>query len=579
MNGTASAHTRIRFLMVASALMLAIFIVRLFWLQIVDHDKYVLMANEEQIKRLVIPAERGEIYAMDGQSPVKIVLNQAVYTVFADPMEVKEPETVVSTVKRIAGGNIVGDDLNELVRAKPSRYKVLATKVSRQQAELLRNEKLAGIGLQQTTKRVYPESGMAAQVLGFVNSEEKGQYGIEEELDNRLKGRDGLLESVTDVSNIPLTIGDKQINIPAQDGEDVVLTIDRNVQSYAESALKKGMDKIGAENGSALVMDPQTGEVLAMANYPTYNPDNFTTVKDTNAFNNSIINDPYEPASVMKIFTMATGIDRGVITPESTYVNTDSIQIEDITIQNASKGQTGTITMQHALNWSLNTGSVTVMERLGDGNNITRGARDIVYHYFHNKFRLDEPTGIELAGEVPGSIVPPTEVEGNAVRYSNMSFGQGLNLTMLEVASAFSAVVNGGDYHKPTVIAGSVDTDGNFKRSVLSEPTHVLNASTSQTVKQMVHDARAAFWAGKDKKGYDIGGKTGTAQTIINGKYDFSQTTATYIGYGGDTEPIYVIMVRVSAKGQAFDGGRHANPIFTDISNWMIDYKKLQPQG
>lgn len=583
MNDAAVAHRRIRILMVACVAMLAVFIMRLFWLQIVDYDKYTLMANQEQIKRLVLPAARGEIYAMDGSTPVKVVLNQAVYTVFVDPAEAADPSAIISAVKAVAGGNMTTDDITaadvEALAKKGSRYYILATKVTRQQAELLRNKKLAGLGFQQTTKRVYPEGKMAAQVLGFVNAEGKGQYGIESALNDKLKGSDGLLESVTDVRNIPLSIGDKQVNVPKKDGENVALTIDRNVQAYSEEALKRGMDKIGADHGSALVMDPQTGKVLAMANYPTYNPDEYTKVQDGSAFNNGTISDPYEPASVMKIFTMATGIDRGVMTPQSTYVNTDSIQVDDITIHNASKGQTGTITMQHALNWSLNTGSVTVMQRLGDGKNITRGARDIVYHYFHNKFKLDEPTGIELAGEVPGSIIPPTEVEGNAVRYSNMSFGQGLNLTMIEVASAFSAIMNGGNYYKPTVIAGTVDDDGAFQQAAPTASSRVLNQKTADTMKRMVHDARGAFWAGQDKPGYDIGGKTGTAQTIVNGKYDFSQTTATYLGYGGDTAPKYVIMVRVSAKGKAFDGGTHANPIFTDISNWMIDYKKLQPQG
>lgn len=574
------AHNRIRFLMIVSIIMLTIFIGRLFQLQIIENSKYVRMANAEQIKRLVLPAERGEIYAMDEGTPVKIVLNQAVYTVFADPVEVTDPDAVVKAVKEIAGGNVVVGDLNALVRDKPSRYNILATKVTRQQAQLLRDKNLRGLGLQQTTKRVYPEGRLAAQVLGFVNAEGKGQYGVESALDEQLKGTDGMLESVTDVSNIPLTIDDKQVNIPKKDGEDVVLSVDRNVQAATEEALERGMKKAGATHGSALVMDPNTGKVLAMANFPTYNPDQFTKVQDGSAFNNGTISDPYEPASVIKTFTMATGIEKGVITPDSTYVNTDTISVDSNApdIHNASSGQTGKITMQHALNWSLNTGSVTVAKRLGDGDHITKGARDTLYHYFHNKFKLGERTGIELANEAKGIVVSPSDPDGNAFRYANMTFGQGLNITMLQTASAFSSVVNGGNYYKPTVIAGTV-RDGSFQAAETSSPTRTVSESTSATVKNMLRTARSTFWAGNDKKGYDIGGKTGTAETIVNGKYNKGITVGTYLGYGGDTKPRYVIMVRVSAEGKYMEGGLHASPIFTDISNWMIDYEKLQPQG
>jgi cell division protein FtsI/penicillin-binding protein 2 len=283
----------------------------------------------------------------------------------------------------------------------------------------------------------------------------------------------------------------------------------------------------------------------------------------------------------MKTFTLATGIDVGAVKPDSTYVNTDYIKIDDRVISNATKGQTGTITMQHALNWSLNTGMVTVAERLGNtSNTIDYKARSTMYHYLHDKFRLGELTGVEVSDESAGQIISPDKAEGNAVRYSNMSFGQGMDLTMVQVAAGFSAMINGGTYYTPTVLAGTVDADGLLHKAK-DRPAYpgVIKSSTSEQMRGMITTARKTFYAANDRKGYEVGGKTGTSQTLVNGSYDNGQTVATYLGFGGDTKPKYVIMVQVSGKNKNFAGNKDANPIFTDISNWMIDYLKLQPKA
>ncbi|HMI09696.1 MAG TPA: penicillin-binding protein 2 [Candidatus Saccharimonadales bacterium] len=570
---------RPRILAIVILIIMAVFVVRLFYLQVIRHDYYVGEANKEQLKQLVIPAARGEIYAMDGDKPVKVVLNESVYTVFADPKVVDEPDEIISLVKRVAGGNARAN-LDKLLDQKNSRYQILATKITRKQAELMKESKLRGLGFQQETQRVYPEGQLAAQTLGFVDAAGKGQYGIESQLNNRLTGADGLLQSVTDVSNVPLTIGDNNINKPAKNGDNLVMTLDRNVQAYTEKALAKGLEASKATNGSVMVMDPQTGKVLAMANLPTYKPAEYNKVTDVAAFNNDTVSTPYEPGSDIKTFTVATGLDKGAIRPDSTYNNTDYIKVEDRTITNATKGQTGNITMQHALNWSLNTGMVTIAQRLGDGSSITRSARDTIYQYFHDKFRMGEMTGIEVANEAGGTIIPPTDVDGGAVRYSNMAFGQGMDVTMVQVCAAFSTLINGGIYYRPTVIAGKMSDDGSsfIADSKKAPIQNVISQNTSATVKDMIHQARLAFYAGKDRPGYYVGGKTGTSQTIENGQYVDDQTIGTYLGFGGDTTPRYVIMVQVSGKHMNLSGGTDALPVFTDISNWMIDYMKLQPQ-
>ena len=560
---------------------MALFVVRLFYIQVIQHQRYVAQADSEQMRQFVLHAQRGEIYMMDGEAPMKMVINETVYTVWADPTEVDSADKVAEVLNRVAGGN-VRDNFKQYLAMKHTRYQVLARKVTRTQAELIKKENLAGIGFDAVSQRVYPEGQLGAQVLGFVDAEGAGKYGFEQANNSTLKGSDGVLKTVTDVRSVPLTVGDKNINVPAKNGTDYVLTIDRNAQAKAEQALSDGMKSVGATQGSAIVMDPNTGKIFAMANVPTFDPSNLSTISDLSVLNNNIITTPYEPASVMKTVAMSTGIDKGVMTPDSTYVNTDSITIGDEPIQNATKGQTGTITMQHVLNWSLNTGTVTMATWLGDGS-ISRSARDTLYSYYHDKFRLGQRTGIELANEQAGTVIPPTEVQGNAIRYANMTFGQGLDVTTLQMATAFSTVINGGIYRHPTVVAGTMKSDGTMKAAADQSGEQVIKKTTSDTMRKMIYDARQAFpgYRNGDRAGFYIGGKTGTAQTIENGEYVFDQTIATYVGFGGEVgkSPAYVIMVEVYGPHKNLDGGHHALPIFTDISNWMIDYLKLTPQG
>jgi cell division protein FtsI/penicillin-binding protein 2 len=556
-----------------------IFVVRLFYLQIIQHGHYVELANAEQMQRDRIPAQRGEIYAMSGDTPVKMVLNETVYTVWVDPSIITDPGKVAGLMKQVAGGN-VRDGFENLLTKKETRYQIIAYKVTRTQADKIKAAGLSGIGFQAVSQRVYPEEGLASQVLGFVDADGNGQYGLEGYENDALKGTDGLLETVTDISNVPLTIGNNNIRQPAVDGKNIVMSLDRNIQSHTEQALAAGMQKSGATVGSVLVMNPNNGQVLAMANLPTYNPAQYNQVTDPAAFNNGTISAPYEPGSDVKTFTMATGIDKGVVKASDTYNNTDYIKVDDRTITNATKGHTGLISFQTALTWSLNTGFVTVAERLGDGHNITLQARNTMYQYFHDRFRLGQLTGIELANENKGILISPSDPDGNAVRYSNMSFGQGLDATMVQVSGGFSSLINGGNYYKPTIIAGQMVND-EFQKDPDPKPieTGVVSQSTSDQMRQMMETARAVSFGKTDKPGYRIGGKTGTSQVIENGQYSNTETIGTYLGYGGADTPQYVIMVSVSGKDKLMGGAQDALPIFTDISNWLLDYLKIQPRG
>jgi len=562
-------------------LIVSIFVVRLFYLQVIQHGHYAALADQEQLKKERIPAMRGLIYAKSDGKPSLLVMNETVYTVFADPAIIKDKQEVVDVMQRVAGGNL-RTDFEALLDKTDSRYQIIATKVTRLQADKIKEEGLSGVGFQAVSQRVYPEGSLAAQVLGFVNGEGEGLYGLEGYMDADLQGVDGRLETVTDVSDVPLTIGDRNVREPAQNGDNIVLTIDRNIQSYAEQALAAGLKRTGATNGSVLIMDPTSGEIMAMANLPTYNPAEYFKVTDVAQFNNNAISKPYEPGSDVKTLTMATGIDQGVVKPEDTFLNTDAIEIDGWTIGNATKGKTGIISFQTALTWSLNTGFVTVAQRLGDGKTITRSARETMYQYFHDRFRLGQLTGIELANEAPGILYSPDHREGNAIRYATMAFGQGLDATLVQVTAGFSAMINGGSYYTPTIVDGYV-VDNSYDPIDAPKPVEsgVVKESTSDSMRAMMETARASSFGYLDRQGYKIGGKTGTSQVAReDGRgYKDDESIATYLGYGGTDMPEYVIMVSLSGEGRELQGARDALPVFTDISNWIIDYLKIQPKG
>lgn len=577
---------RARGLAIVITAIMALFVMRLFYIQIIQHSYYVAQAENEQVKQFILHAKRGEIYDMDGDTPSILVMNETVYTAWVDPTQVADKQKIIDELNKVAGGN-TRKDFSLYIDKKNTRYQVLASKLSRTQAEMLKKENIAGLGFDGVSQRVYPEGQLASQVVGFVDAEEAGKYGIEQAQNDMLKGKDGLLKTVTDVRMVPLTVGNNNIKKPAVDGKDIVLTIDRSIQAEVEKALAEGMSRSGAKRASAIVMDPETGKVLSMATLPSYDPSHLNAIPDASVLNNGTISNPYEAGSDIKTFTVATGVDKGVITPESTYNNTGKITVADRTINNATKtaALTGDIPMQTALNWSLNTGMVTIAQRLGDGTQINRTARNTIYEYFHNRFRLGQRTGIELANEAQGTVIAPEDQNGNAVQYATMSFGQGMNVTMLQVVSGFSSIINGGTYNSPSIIAGTMDSDGVLQPAAAKvRYPGVISAASSNTVREMVHQSHYATYNPHDNStSYYVGGKTGTSQVIDpkTGDYSTTETIGTYLGFGGDTtgNPRYVIMVEVSGADQNLGGGTDAKPIFNTISNWMIDYLKLTPNN
>lgn len=579
-----SAQKRIRILTALIFFIGAVFILRLFYIQVIKHSYYEAEAIKEHTAKFVIPASRGEIYAKDGNdSVVPLVLNEPSFTVFADPRYVKDQDKVVNSLRKIAGGNLV-EGFEQNLQNKEKQYTVIAKLLNKQQADLIKAENLAGVGLQEGEKRTYLEGSLAAKVLGFVNGEGQGQYGLEQGYNDQLAGKPGLLKALTDVNGIPISVGSDSVQEPAQNGEDVVLTIDRNIQAWVEKSLADGLKKLNAKEGSVIVMNPKNGQIMAMASLPTYNPNDYGKVEDYSAFINPVISSPYEPGSVTKTFTVAVGLNEKVITPDTTYHNTGSTKVADATIKNLNNDLLGNVTMMNALRYSYNTGMIQILRLLGGENDINQKSKDIFYNYLADRFLLGSKTGVQLAGESNGEVISPSHEQGGPVRYANMTFGQGLTMTMLQSVSTFSALINGGTYYQPQIISGFLKNDGTVTpNEPVVKKQGVISGEASSTLKAMIHDIRLGGFLGKaDKGGYTIGGKTGTAQVYDpkTGLYSKTNTIGGYLGFGGQNEPEYVIMVRVDDSNLGdFAGTQAAAPIFTDISNWLIDYLKIKPKA
>lgn len=580
----------LRFLLVVATLVI---ITRLFFIQIIEHDEWASRAEAQHNLENTLLAKRGSIYMMDGDEPTVAVMNETVYTVIIDPM-MADRKKVEETIDREAKDFEMAK-WDDVFGNKNLRYYVVAKNVPRSVAKKIEEAELAGVWMQQGTKRVYPEGELASGLLGFVNSDGEGQYGVEGMFNDELSGKNGLLKAVKDINGIALSIGDQNVLIPAEDGENVVLTVDKNVQFFVEKTLAEKLQAVNYDKAraSAVVMDPNNGKILAVANLPNYDPANYSKVNDAADYKNFAFEDAYEPASVCKTFTFATGIDTGAITPDTTFVNYGYTVVDDRTIENASRWAVlGTLTMSDALKYSLNTGSTQALRHIGgDPDNINKNGMDILYKYYHDNFGLGQATGVELL-EAEGYVPDPDSGYAMELTYANMTFGQGMNISLLQLAAAFSSVVNGGKYYTPRIIAGKMLDDvlvNDNEEGGIEPVRQAISEQSSATMREMLYGTRYYKRGvnGVDKDGYYIGGKTGTGQVVVqkeDGTWAYSdplgETAATYVGFGG-TEgelPEYVIAVRIWGADYHFDGGDDAMPMFDKISNFMIDYLKIKPR-
>jgi cell division protein FtsI/penicillin-binding protein 2 len=560
-------------------LIFGVFTVRLFYLQVIRHDFYSKVALSGQLKQYEIPAERGVIRAQDGASTVPLVLNEKRYNIIADPKLIKDP---LKTAELLAPaiGKSIEDVKNQL--SNNSRYEILAKKLTKEQHEKVKALDLIGVFEDEVAVRTYPQGELAAQLLGFVNDENKGKYGIEQYLEDKLAGTPGRLKAITDQKGVPLlATGDNILEDPIE-GEDVVLTIDVGMQRQLEDILKAGLEAAKSKSGSALILDANTGAVRAMANYPTYNPGEYAKVEDAALFLNGAVSSPLEVGSIMKPLTTAAALELGVINRNSSYYDPSRYQVDDAVVTNIEEdGGAGTKSIQDILQLSLNTGATWLLMQMGGGT-INEQARVSWHNFMTNKYGFGSPTGIEQSNEDGGLVPSPTDGYGLNIRYANTTFGQGMTQTPLQMGAALAAVINGGTYYRPHLVEKTVTKEGKetpvdntiLRKNIVSEDVSKDIRELMQYVVQQ--NNRPAY-----REGYVVGGKTGTAELArpSGGGYYDDRFNGTYLGFVGGKTPQYVIVVRVNEpKIDGYAGARAAAPIFASLSNMLINNFNITPQ-
>lgn len=577
-----AALRRIKLWHLILMLVLAVFVVRAFYVQVIRYSYYHKTALGDQLKQYEIPASRGTIKAYDGNAVVPVVLNQKLYTVYADPAFVKDGDKVADKVSQTIGGD--ASAYKKQMSDKQSRYTILAKKVPKDKADKLIGYKIPGIGTQEQTYRTYPQGALMGQVLGFVPDDGKGRYGVEQALNGELSGTPGELKAITDVSGVPLAASGNNVETNPVSGKDVTLTLDIGIQKQAEQILAKDVQRDKATSGSVVVMDPYTGAVKAMANYPSYDPAKYYDVDDANVFNNASVTHPIEIGSIMKTLTTAAALNQGVIKPNTTYYDPSFFVVDGFRITNIEEdGGAGTRSIAQLLNLSLNTGATWELMQMGGGK-LNEQGRQAWYDYMANRYMFGKATGIEQGYEATGYVPKPADNgAGINLTYANTSFGQAMTATTLQTAGAISAVLNGGTYYKPHLVASTTDAKGITQvTKPEAEKQGIVSQSVSQAMvplMQYVIDNHAIVPA-FDQSRYVVGGKTGTAQIAKpDGGYYDDEFNGTYLGFVGGDKPQYVIAVFVNRpKNGGYAGTAAAQPVFVDMAHMLINNAYVDPR-
>ncbi len=451
----------------------------------------------------------------------------------------------------------------------------MAKRVSDTTKKEILKHRYAGIGAAEQQYRTYPNGTLASQLLGFVSEEGKGVYGLEQALNKELAGRPGQLKAVTDINGVPLAANRDNILEAPVAGKDVTLTIDIGMQRQLESILQQGLKDAKSDSGSAIIMDPHTGAVKAMANWPTYNPAEYQKVEDGKLFNNNAVSLPVEIGSVMKPLTAAAAIDQGVINKDTVYNDPAQWTIDGFKIKNVEEsGGGGPHNIAELLNLSLNTGATWLVMRMGGSNSeINQQGREAWHRYMTDHFRFGKETGIEQGYEAPGDVPDPNKGYGRDLTYANTSFGQGMTATMSQVAGAYSAMLNGGTYYQPHLV--ETKSPKVLQKNVVKPP---VSQDMQELLEYVIdgHFIRPAF----DQSTYSVGGKTGTAQIAKpEGGYYENDYTGTYAGFVGGDTPQYVIVVRVDKpRIRGYAGGAAAQPIFVTIARTLLSTFNVTPR-
>ena len=537
---------RITFLIGVFALLYGALGLRMYDLQLRQGES--LSAQAASIHELagILTPKRGSIYFTDkdgGRIPAAI--NKDYQSIYAVPKEVTDPGKAAGILAGITGKS--EGELVKILSKEDDPYEPLIKKATEEQVVLVKKYNLAGIYIGDEPARFYPLGKISSHLIGFTSiindafGVGAGRYGAESKYNDKLAGKPGK------------TRGDRLVK--PKNGEDIYLTIDRNIQVQAERTIDRLINQYGAQGGMVIVMEPKTGKILAMLSKPDFDPNNYGQA-EVSTFLNPSVQSVYEPGSIFKVITMAAGIDSGKITPDTTFVDPGSLTLNGKTIRNWDLKAYGRVTMTNVIEKSINTGAAFAVRQMGHDT----------FHDFIVKIGLKESTEIDLPGEISGSL-KPLEEDVRDINYATAGYGQGISVTPIRLITAVSAIANGGVLMRPYTNA---ESQPKVIRRVMSEET------SRQVVGMMVSAVDKAQIA--RIQNYNVAGKTGTAfvPNFKTGGYT-DEVLNTYIGFAPAYDPQFIILIRLDKPAGAPLAGLTVVPTFRDLAEFVINYYGIPP--
>ena len=553
-------------------LLAALFSLRLFDIQILHHSEYTAMAQNQHFANTPLIAKRGNIYTSDNYP---LALTETRYFLYAEPNKINDPTSYAKTISML-----LEQDEKKAVELELELKKNLSQKdlfwvglernLSLKQKQSIEDLNFEGLGFEDEYVRYYPEGSLASHILGFIRSDEdgnpKGYFGLEGFYNGDIRGVSGFIYQEQDAYGFPVAVGNYKRVLP-KNGRGLVLTIDRAVQFLVEKELKSAVENYSAKSGTVIIVEPNTGRVIALANYPNFDPLNPLEVGGVlEGTRNLAIASTYEPGSVVKGLTMSAAIDLGKVTPESTYMDDGPKVFSGHLVDTWDGKHFGLETMVSILQHSNNLGAAYVGQKVGASN---------LREYFI-KFGLGEKTAVDLEGEDTGVIRQLSDWRD--IDLTTASFGQGISATPLQVAMAFSAISNNGNLMRPYIVSKIIDDFGNviskFEPRVVRR---VISRGSSETLVDMLTKAvsggEAKYFISQK---YLVAGKTGTAQIPIGGKYDPNKTNATFVGFLPKSRK-FVMLVKLEEPTVSIFASETSVPVWMGIAESLAAYYGIPP--
>ncbi len=524
------------------------------WLQGVRGGELRAEAHGQQVTEVDVPGLRGRVLDRNGKV---LAVSEDAASVIATPYQVKDPAHAAELLAPLVG--VPASEIEDALSDRSSGFAYVARKIDLADADRVEKLGLRGISTLPDSRRIYPQGDLAAQLIGAVGIDNQGLTGLEQSDEDILGGNDGKQEIVHDAAGDPIRFETVK---PASTGEDIRLTIDAAIQSQTEQALADAGQAYSAKGATAVVMDPRNGEVLAIANWPGFDPADVGSATPDELANRAT-GFTYEPGSTFKAFTVAAALEEGTVKPSTSFDLPPKIKVADRVIEESHPRPRVTLTVADILAQSSNVGAVTI------GLGVGAEAFD---HWIH-EFGFDDPTGIDYPGEERGIVPSLDEYSGSTM--GNLPIGQGLSVTPMQMAAAYSAIANGGTLRTPRLIeqVGGEPADDN------TDAQRVISRRTSTQLQRMLEGVLAPGGTASEVSvpGYVLAGKTGTAQKAENGTYSETDYVASFVGFAPAEDPQLLVCVVVDEPQYVHTGGEVAAPVFGKIASFALPYLGISP--